>query len=348
MKKFGGKIFLLLVLLFAARVHAQQNSLCDENGCVAAIAPAEYFGRAAWKLSDGQTEAIIVPALGRLMSFKRVGGRNWLWENPGAAKTSGANWKNWGGDKTWLAPQARWKELGAPKGWPPPREWDGAPFQAQILSGGKLKIWGPVSSATGLRLSRVFYHDDNGDFVVEQTVSKVEGAPVEASIWSVAQIASANLSAVFLPRAENSAYENGFRWLQRNEAGWNGENAPPAPRAVAPNLLQVAPSNVTFKIGTDAPRAAIAAMRGNEVLVLKTERRSGHYPDGQTPGSGSPVEFFNSGDTKSGYGELELLSPLLLFNNGERHTQSVRWSLHLLPAETNESAVSAAVDGWLN
>jgi hypothetical protein len=347
MKKFfTGKLLLVLaVLFFAAHAHAQESWLCDESGCAAAVAPVEYSGRAAWKLSDGKTEAIVVPSLGRLMSFKRIGGENWLWENRAAAKTPGEHWKNWGGDKTWLAPQKRWKEFGSKTGWPPPREWDGEPFQSQILSGGKLKIWGPVSPATGLRISRVFYHDEDGDFVVEQTVSKVQGAPVEASIWSVAQVASADLSAVFLPRAENSVYENGFRWLDKKP----GAEIIPAPRPLSPNLLQVAPANAAYKIGTDAPRAAIAAVRGSDVLVLKTERGNGNYPDGETPGSGLPVEFFNSGDAKNGYVELELLSPLLQLKNDERQTQVVRWSLHSLPpADANDSAGHAAIDKLLH
>jgi hypothetical protein len=347
MKKFFiGKLLLALaVLFFIACANAQENWLCDENGCAAAVVRVEYSGRAAWKLTDGKTEAIVVPALGRLMSFQRVGGENWLWENRAAAKMPGEQWKNWGGDKTWLAPQSRWKQYGSKTGWPPPREWDGEPFQSQILSGGKLKIWGPVSPATGLRISRVFYHDENGDFVVEQTVSKVRGAPVEASIWSVAQVASADLSAAFLPRAENSGYKNGFRWLDKKP---NAE-INPAPLSLSLNLLQVAPANVAYKIGTDAPRAAIAAVRGSDALILKAARGDGNYPDGETPGSGLPVEFFNSGNAQSGYVELELLSPLLQFKNGGRHTHAVRWSIHSLPsADASEPVVRMAIDKLLH
>jgi hypothetical protein len=342
---FDGSFLLALIFLFfATQADAQENWLCDESGCAAAISPTEYSGRAAWKLTDGKTEAIVVPSLGRMMSFKRVGGENWLWENSAAAKISGDNWKNWGGDKTWLAPQKRWKELGSKTGWPPPREWDGAPFQSQILSGGKLKIWGPVSPTTGLRISRIFYHDENGDFVIEQTVSKVSGAPMEASIWDVAQITGANLNAVFLSRAEKSNYENGFRWLQ----GKAGAEITCAPRIVSPNLLKVAPVSVTYKIGTDAPIAAIAAMRDDWALVLKTGRSDGIYPDGETPNSGLSVEFFNSGDAKNNYVELELLSPLLLFKSGERHTQAVRWSVHALPSvDASDVAVHAAIEKLL-
>ncbi len=346
-QKIFDRTFLLALalLFFATQANAQESPLCDENGCVAAVAPAEYSGRAAWKLTDGKTEAIVVPSLGRLMSFKRVGGQNWLWENQAAAKTSGNNWKNWGGDKTWLAPQKRWKELGSKTGWPPPIEWDGAPFESQILSGGKLKIWGPVSSSTGLRISRVFYHDANGDFVVEQTVSKTQGAPVEASIWCVAQVASADLSAVFLPRFEGSKYANGFRWLQ----GKTNAEISSAPRAISSTLLKVAAADAAYKIGTDAPRAALAAMRGDWALVLRSQHSSGIYPDGETSISGLPVEFYNSGDTKSGYVELELLSPLLQFRNGERQTHIVRWSVQQLPsADAMDAKVHAVIEKSLD
>ena len=231
--------------------------------------------------------------------------------------------------------------MGAQNGWPPPREWDGAPFESQILSGGKLKIWGPVSPATGTRLSRVFYHDENGDFVVEQTVSKVEGAPVEVSLWSVAQIAGANLGAVFLPRAESSDYENGFRWLNEKPT----EDIMPAPRTVVPKLLQVAPADVAFKIGADASRAAIAAVRGNEALVLKAEWSDGKYPDGENGKRGLPVEFFSDANASKSYVELELLSPLMQLKEGERQTHAIRWSLHSLPsADASDAKVHAAID----
>lgn len=329
-------------VLLPVRV-ATASALCDEFGCEAAIAETKYHGYEAWRLTDGKTEATVVPALGRVMSFKLVGGDEWLWsaiEGSGKPVKWGA-WTNWGGDKTWLAPQSRWGDFGSSNGWPPPREWDQMPFGAQVLSGGKLKIWSPVSSA-GWRISRIFYHDDNGEFVVEQTVHKLHGDTQAASIWSVTQIGGDKIDAVFLPRTASSSYEDGFVWLSK-------ERDRVAPQAVLPRVLAVKPTLIgSYKIGTDAPRAALAAMRGDWAFVQRAPRPDGIYPDGQDGKSGTPAQLFGLGDAKMNYLEVELLSPLLEFPAASQETHTVRWSIEQLPsANADDPAVHAAIDKLL-
>src|SRR4051812_45720093 len=46
---------------------------------VTQISRATYRGSEAIRLTDGRTEAIIVPSIGRLMRYGLVGGENWLW-----------------------------------------------------------------------------------------------------------------------------------------------------------------------------------------------------------------------------------------------------------------------------
>jgi len=66
---------------------------------VGTITRTVYDGRTAFRLSDGRTEAVVVPEIGRVMRYGFVGGSNWLWNS--SQKSYGKNeWKNWGGDKT--------------------------------------------------------------------------------------------------------------------------------------------------------------------------------------------------------------------------------------------------------
>ena len=336
--------FLAFALAASAHAEGREGWICGPDGCFAAIAETQYNGFDAWRLCDGKTEAIVVPAIGRVMSFKTESGKNWLWNATYAkGKTPDyGGWNNWGGDKTWLSPQADWKKLGSEKGWPPPKEWEQSPFQSEVVSGGKLKIWGPVSLVTGLRISRVFYHNDKGEFVIEQTVSQTKGEKLEAGIWSISQIDGSNVDAVFLPKSEISDYELGFHQMDKA--------ARAQPESVLPTLLRITPTlNGAYKIGTDAPRAAIAAVRDGEVFVQRATRPEGKYPDGQEGKSGTSVQLFGQGMAKLNYLELELLSPIFQFKPGARWTHTVRWSLHSLPgAEVNDAATHAAINKWLD
>jgi hypothetical protein len=104
-----------------------------------------------YRLSNGKVEAVVVPAIGRVMQFGFVGEEGVFWENRAldgqeadgqltvwAAK----DWVNFGGDKTWPAPEADWSLFTSRKGWRPPLAFDGWPADAQV-SGGTLTLSTP-------------------------------------------------------------------------------------------------------------------------------------------------------------------------------------------------------------
>lgn len=321
-----------------AQAQAIPNALCENGECQAAIAAVDYEGRAAYKLTDGRTEAIIVPEIGRVMSFGKVGGPNLLWNAAQAPKNAG--WKNFGGDKTWLAPQGSWKQFHGSDNWPPDPAFDGTPHRAEVLSGGKLRLTTPLS-VTGIRLTRVMYFDANGEFVIEQTARKEKGAPIRAGLWSITQTVPGE--AVFLPVNPRSTYAGGFR---RFEAPSEAQKL----ALVKPNLLRITPANEGggLKFGVDATVSSIASLRDGVAFLQKTAQPQGNYPDAQGQGAGLPVEIFVLGDAKSFYVEMELLGPLKTFAVGGKSTQTVRWSLHTLPSKNaNSPAVADAVEKLL-
>jgi hypothetical protein len=338
MKKLLSLAFLVLWCL---PIFAEENPLCSDGECAPAISQVKYFGWDAYRLTDGRTDAIVVPAIGRVMSFGRVGEKSWLWSAMAVkGKASDwAGWRNWGGEKTWLSPQSRWNEFnGSGKKWPPPPQWDQQPFHAEVLSGGHLKLSGVVAPVTGTRIIREFWHEEDGDFAIRQTVEKLRGAPLIAGIWNVAQVDNTDLDAVFLPRSEKSDYPNGFVTLS--------ENNPESFESVTPTLLRIgASSNGSYKIGTEAPISAAAALRNGWALVAVTSRPEGEYPDGQAGKSGTPVQLFGSGSpAPNNYVELELFSPLRRFVAGSSWTSTVRWRIEQMPSDTSDDpAVYAAI-----
>lgn len=292
----------------------------------ALVEKTTYNGVDAYRLQSGQTEAVVVPAFsGRVMRFGEVGGANWLW-NAAPEKLSGDGFKNYGGDKTFAGPHALWGTF-AGNIWPPEPSWDGGVHQATVLPNGHLRTTGTLWRGFGVRVIREFSFE-NDEFVVSQTLEKVEGEPRVLSIWQVAQVAPPD--AVFLPLNTQSSYQNNFYAF-----GVLNENA--RVQNVSASLLKITPAaGASYKLGADSPVSAIAAVKGRSLLLLRSARPEGQYPDG-ADGAGFPVEFYNHGEDGAGrYVELELLSPMRRFVKGARWTHTIRWSLHNLPNEDGE------------
>lgn len=337
--------FLLLASLGAAShllpARAQVDSaLCTDGTCLPAISKATYFDRPAYRLTDGKTEAIIVPGIGRIMRYGKVGGPNLLWNSP-TSKGINWGWLNYGGDKTWLSPQTDWPIwLGSV--WPPDKALDGSPHEIEVLSGGKLRLTTPLSPAVGMRISRTLYFNEAGELVIEQMAVKEKGAPVRAGLWSITQ--SVPGDAIFLPVNPESAYKNGYYWQTKSKFEQTVSMA-------SAGLLKYEPKPTKAgdgaKIGLDSPVSALASVKDGVAFVQKSALPKGKYPDG-ADGAGFPVEFYVSGDPKVFYCELELLGPLKTFKVGGKSTHAVRWSLHDLPSkDVNAPAVVDAIQNLI-
>lgn len=323
---FSRKIFLLLfglvALIPSARVEGQ----------AARAEPIRWQGWDAFRLSDGHSEAIIVPTIGRLMHYGPVGGENLLW-NSGEGKRDTPGFHNWGGDKTFVGPHAQWG-LFQNSLWPPPPEWDGPPQTAEVLPDGSLRMVGAVWPGFETRITRRYALEPGGDLVIEQTLEKLSGPPLFLSIWQVAQAIPPE--AVFFRPNPASAYRDGVHWF--GAAPKNG-----IAQTLSPTLLRIVPpEGVSFKIGLDSPVAALVAVKNGLAWCQRTEKLAGKYPDG-AEGAGFPVEFYNHNAAGLGhYVELELLSPLWKFSAGTAKTQVLHWSLHPLPAGDPTSAEAMA------
>lgn len=307
--------------------------LCIQGQCEPAISKTTYFDRPAYKLTNGAVEAIVVPEIGRVMRWGKVGGPNLIWNNSQTRLTNDG-WKNYGGDKTWLSPQSYWDIFHGAKSWPPEPVLDGLPQKAEVLSGGKLRLTTGLSK-TGIRIIRTMYFDDNGEFVIEQTARKESGPPLKAGLWSITQTVPGQ--AAFFAVNPNTQFKGGF---YRFESG-NKINA----ELVKPNLIKVVPQlDAGGKLGFETQTAALAVANNGVAWVQKAPRPDGDYPDG----TGFPLETYVNPDANAYYQEVEILGPLRVFHKGSSWTHTVRWSLHDLPSsDVNSPAVVDAMEKLL-
>ncbi len=321
---------LFLPLFIASALHAAPPTL----------EPVEYLGAPAFRLSDGRTEAVIVPQFsGRIMRYGAVGGRNWLWNS--GPKSSDGKWTNLGGDKAFIGPHPAWK-LFSGRIWPPPfPSWDGAAHEAVAGPGARLRTSGPVRDGFGARVTREFSFDESGALVIEQRIEKHDDAPVFLSAWTVSQAGPPE--AIFTPLNPASAYTRGFHAF--------GKLPPEASlERLSPTLLRVKPtSGKSYKLGGDSPVSALAAVAERTVWVQRAELQPGAYPEG-ADGAGLPIEFYNHGAAGAGqYVELEMLSPQRALKKGESVALTVRWNLHALAAaDSTSGAAQTEIEALLN
>jgi hypothetical protein len=308
--------------------------------------PTHWGEFQAYRLANEHISAVIVPALGRVMSFSRPGGDNWLWSGmtPSADGkfTSPLSWSNWGGDKTWLAPQSNWLAL-AGRTWPPDPTWGdpaAGPHVGRVLPSGGLSVTGPVSPLSGLRVLRE-YRLEGAELVITQTAENVSGPARTVALWSVTNVDPPE--ATFFVPSPQSAHADGYCDYRADQ---------PPLRVTRQAGLLIVKSGTTHvqKLGFDTPWAALAVQRGRELFVQRAEHPAGTYPHG-AHGVGSSAEYYDSG-TGAGvpkpYVEVELLGPLTTLAPGQKTTLTVRWRLEPLPDNfTATDEQLSVIRGWL-
>jgi hypothetical protein len=166
------------------------------------IARADFRGWQAAYLTNGLVRVAAVPDIGgRLMAYD-LGDYSYLFVDPElagklftAAENQGrgelADWKNYGGDKTWPAPQ----------GWDGPAQWPGPPDA--ILDTGRyhladlastddeahIRMVSPIGSPTGVQITReACIRSGSSRLGLHLTFTNIADHSVRWSIWDVVQL----------------------------------------------------------------------------------------------------------------------------------------------------------------
>lgn len=267
--------------------------------------------RNAWRLTNEQAEVIVVPQVGRVMSFKFKDGENVFWSDRTLdgkqGDATGAAWINFGGDKTWPAPEAEWGLYTKRSRWMPPPAFDALPVTARS-EGSQVILTSPIDPFYGVRtIRRISLQPGAAVMEIETTYERVSGEPSPIAIWVITQFNEP--VAVYVPIPTASQFENGHFIF--------GEK--PWPQlTVVDRMLRVPRDPATaHKLGSDADR--MLWVDGTTMCLVSASRVPGaDYPD-----RGAGVEVYTNPDPKT-YVELETLGPLVRMSPGDRiqHTNT--------------------------
>lgn len=304
----------LVVLLAVAGAFRPPTS----HGAEAVRTGVETMAYRGWsgalRLGNAQVEAVVVPEVGRVMSFRFHDGENVFWEDAalagGRGDPDGRTWVNFGGDKTWPSPEAEWKLHAKRPGWMPPPAFDGMAATARSEAGAVV-LTSQVDPFYGVRWERrIALKPDAAELVIATTYERVVGPPIRLGIWVITQLRDP--VAVFVPVRAASLFPGGYfvfgdkPWPQAGVAdGWIRLTREPA----APH-----------KLGTDAGRMVWVGEK--ELCLIESPREAGaEYPD-----RGASAEVYTNPDPKR-YVELETLGPLATLRAGERMTRTNTYTL---------------------
>jgi hypothetical protein len=266
-----------------------------------------------YRIANGQIEAIVVPQIGRVMQLGLIGdAEGTFWENrelDGQMHDPACGeWINFGGDKSWPAPQSCWPEQQG-RGWPPPVAFDARPVAAAVTERGVV-LTSPVDPGFGIQVVRHVELDAELPVMrIRTEYRKIIGAPVRVSVWTITQMREPER--VALRTAEPSRFGEGFARLL---------DAEPKELRRSGGVLSFARHGQDFvKIGAET--AAMVWAGKNAVVRIEAESGPGEYPDG-----GCVSEIYTNPDPLP-YVELETLGPLVELKAGESTARTAAYTV---------------------
>ncbi len=259
-------LMVVVGMLALAPLLAQAAGECTINE------KSSYMGWPTVKMSNGIVEIELLPQIGGRVISARLDGHEFLWANE---KNRGklhppdengwSNWKNYGGDKLWTAPQG-WD---GPGQWPGPGDptHDGGAFTLETLaSGGEevaVRLTGPTAATTGIQFIREI-HLRTGESRVRfiNTMQNSGKTPQRWGIWQVTQHNAAGEKGcnsslwAFSPMNPASMYPAGYNV----EFGLAGDQQwQPDPRR---GLFQLQYQHSVGKVGLDSSAGWLAVVDG--------------------------------------------------------------------------------------
>lgn len=293
-------------LLLAGTTSWSAAQSCDKLASPAIqVSKITYHGWPnSYQISNGKVQAVVVPAIGRVMGFQFAGGDNVFWQDRSLnGKNSDPNskqWTNFGGDKSWPSPQDDWSKITG-RGWPPPPGFDAVPYEAKVENG-VVELISPVYPSYGIRVRRHIALDPAGPRMTITTVyEKVSGAPVKVGVGVVTQLRDPERLFMVLPK--RSRFPGGYVLLQFS---------PPEEVSVRDGLISLRRGRKTStQIGSDAD----TLLWMDETYVLRVD--SPRVPGGEYADQGTNSTIFTAPDPQA-YVELETFGPLTAMNPGDR------------------------------
>lgn len=313
----------------------------------------DFRGWSACYLENGYIRLVAVPDIGgRVMAYD-LGAYPFFFVDPdlvgklftpeeNQGDGSLAAWKNYGGDKTWPAPQ----------GWDDDTQWHGPPDP--ILDTGRytlnemssdgtkavVRMTSPADPRTGVQITRQFTIFKGSSRVqLDITFRNVKDQPIRWGIWDVAQLRADKKNSdgtlthdpgctVSIPVNPKSRFPDGFNVMfgEPNNPQWQVDQS--ARLFTAPYLWQIG------KVGLDSPGGWIAFANSTQGYAF-TETFE-YTPGADYPDSGATVEVWTVGAGEVGnlnyensgiyLMETEVLAPMQTIQPGETTRFTLHWA----------------------
>ena len=335
--------------------------MADQDAAVSdcSIEQISFQGWEAVRLSNGLVSLVAVPDVGgRIMAYN-LGDYPYLWFDrnlAGKLFTAEENmgdgsivaWKNYGGDKTWPAPQ----------GWDSPDQWHGPPdpvldtgrYDLEILDSSgataSIRMESLPDPRTGVQISRqITLHAGGGRVSLHLEMTNVSDQVRSWSIWDIVQVDATSLDDdgqethneqawLYIPTSPDSLFSQGYNVM------FGKEDNPEWQPEVRPNLLGAQYLYQLGKIGVDSQAGWIAFV--NQATDFAFCQCFTYFPGEEYPDDGASVECWTTGhgDPVGGldFGKLnlfhveaEILGPLRSMAPGETQSLDIDWYVARCP-----------------
>ncbi len=287
----------------------------------------------ALRITNGEVELVVVPAVGRIMHYGWAGGENLLWQHPKRAGHRGltreGTWANVGGDKIWPWPDASWPAATGDtlRDLDPPTEWEHDPHSVEVTGPFSVRMTSPLWPAQGLRVVRDIALAEVGTRLTLTTrferlapplaSTSYADAIVEIVPWSVTQLAPP--AAVIVDYVPGSPRPYGLLL----GASWD------TAFDIDRHTLWLPSPQGRSKIGVTG--RALGWWRGDVLLV---QHLLGDEPDSRWAAYEQAQVFWTEtpGDGATPYVELEFTAPRRA-DAPSAPTLTVAWELHRLRSQ---------------
>jgi hypothetical protein len=258
-------------------------------------------------LENATHECVVIPRLGRVMSYRRTDGTNILWNDPSLAEkipSEKGEYLNFGGDKLWSAPQHCWHDEKAP--WPPPFGVDQAGCVA-VIEGEKIILEGKPGIEEGVRFIRSITMKPDGSLSFENTIENASDRTVSWAVWDITQVLHHSL--IFGPYDEGPG-----RVWDKDDCLRNGDWTMKDGVFLCKHA-----SSVSGKVFFRSGRGWLAMRNGRDVFVKSFQT----YPASPWPEQHGNIEVY----VCPAYIEMESLGPRVPLAPGQRFTMREEWTL---------------------
>lgn len=279
----------------------------------AAAEPYQHLGPVE-KLDNGLVELKIAPRIGRIVSFRRKGGAEWL-KVVDEAPLPGLHWNPWGGDRVWPTAQGLSYQIYGKLGFDP--VIDGQPWEVLSKSPRSIELRSGFSPQLGIAITRKIELSPDGPAVTHTfRMERKKNSAFPVHFWTVTGIQTPER--VLMESDPRVPHENGvpFKWW-RNQS----ERMPSAALIEETRVLRV-PLDADKKVGTFG--TWIAALSGDEVFL-------------QTILFDNAALYLEESSLQAYYNiryktcEMETLSPSWFLAEGEGREWKVYWELASIP-----------------